>query len=327
MNDDAIRSVLSPLRGDSPRPDVERLVSRGRRARAARKRSRSLALGAATAMAAGVVAAGLPAGDEPLTARSVLNAAAAAAADQPPEKLTGIRYVRIQSRLLEQPGWGTEQDRYQRTRRLEFWTPRGANARVEYSAGEVLDLAGNPIEPPAGTPGGGSYKGHLQFNFGGLDVERLPRDPAAAAEAMEAVMRKVMEERGVPVRDERMTTGLVARFAIDLLSFASMTPEQRATVLQVLARLPGGRATADDTVELEGALGTIGETEHTTLVIDRRTGALRSLTTRVVKPYEFRYAGPPGHENDRDGMAPRTLEYTWTYEVSRDVDAEGDRPS
>jgi hypothetical protein len=325
MTDEAIRAALSALRAHDGHPDRDRLLARGRAARRQARQRRTLALGAAGALAAGVIAAALPAGEEPLTARSVLNAAAAAAADQPPERLTGIRYVRIDMHGLVQPGWGTEADRYRTNRPLEFWVPRDGNARVEYGVTEITDLDGRPIDPPDGTPGTGAYKGHLQFDFAALDLEHLPDDPAAAAEAMKATMRKAIEQRtGEPLRDELVPMVMV-RCATDLLSFASITAQQRATVFEVLARMPGARALSEDTVELETGLGEVGETQRTTLVIDRRSGALRTRTDHVIKPYEVTY--PEGVEVGRDGMAPGPIEYVWDFRVTRDVDAVGDRPS
>jgi hypothetical protein len=309
MTDDDIRSVLTPLRIHEPHPDVERLLVAGRRERGSRRRRRTVALVAAGAMAAGVVGASLPVSDAPPTARSVLRAAAAKAADQPPERLTGIRYARIDYRILLQPQDGGP--RYELRRPLEFWARHDASTRTEFGAGAFVDLEGRPHPGPAGVPPiEPSSNEQRRLEYENLDVAGLPTEPATARREIEAAMRKTFMERTREAPREDVVDELVTRSAIDLLSFASLTPAQREAVFQVLAAMPGARATGRDQVELPtGAI--LGASSRTTIVIDPDTGALRSRSERPSpEPY-------PGADR---------VEETWIFTASRDVAAIGERP-
>lgn len=308
MNDDAIHRALSPLRAHDPQPDVERLLARSRRPSRTLPRRHVLAFCAA-AIAAGIGAAALPAGDEPLTARSVLQAAAAAAAEQPAERFTGIRYTRFEMRIVLRPQDGGEPFQY--TRQVEYWLGRDGTGRTAANAGAYTDLTGSPHPGADLIPDAKAHERDASIGAELGNFRELSTDPAQLSRQLEAGARKVIGEGAMSKDVDAVAPYVVTHRAIELLSHASLTREQRRALFEVLAARPGARAINDDEVELQMAAAH-GETETIRLVFDADTGAIASWSM-----------------GDDTGMYDWAkldrVSSIWRVLESRDVDAVGDR--
>jgi hypothetical protein len=224
-----LQDRLAPLREDTPTGEEIAAVLAARRPRRRPRRRLALALVAATALAAGVIAA-LPAAKQPTDAVSLLRAAAAAAADEPPA-FTGYRY----SEVLEHWRWeGARPEEVEQ--RVENWVDRNWKGRSVAHQGTVFS---GPEDNYFATPHDKPYA-YGDGPLAGLDIAALPTDAKALLAALDANERGANWAPGLPTEAQ-------ARFDIVysvllLLGTANTTPELRSGLWGVLALMPGLRS-------------------------------------------------------------------------------------
>jgi hypothetical protein len=257
---------------DELRSRIDEIVAHDRpvpRAKPRRRRMRvAVALGAATAVVVAALAS-LPGGssrETPATAASILNAAAAVAAEQPePLPFTGYRYTE----------W-LERDRGVIEQRVETWVDSEWHGRRIAHQGRILHGSGDPSWKTRIEPRDEEFRYDRYILIPPPRVADLPTEPKALREALIAHERSHWEGRFGPATPERLNDTVTHRVVL-LLGQPDTGPELRAALFGALALMPGVRPAPD----ARDALGRTGQAvaipqrySEMTVIFDRDTSQM-----------------------------------------------------
>ncbi|MDO9410548.1 hypothetical protein [Patulibacter sp.] len=251
--DDALRDALSPLRAVEPTDDQlarvldatatpasapARPAARPAGGTVLRRAWRpALVLGATAALAVGVV--GLPSGSSDDTGPvALLNATAAAAAEQHPAPVTDFRWTAARETWVYR-----DRTRDGRTAETSFtqpverWTDRGQRGIERRGAVEDLRRTGDPallrLQPRSSGPTGDRPFEAGDTNLSPADV---PTDAGGARAYLDERLAAAYGGRELPSEQVRWER---TRSVLDLLGTAALRPRQRAALWGVLAATDG----------------------------------------------------------------------------------------
>jgi hypothetical protein len=247
MTDDELRAALAPLGEYEPTADELAAVVAAAGARTTHRRRRRLVAGLAVATGtAAILLTVLPAstperrGAQATTPVDLLRTAAAVAAEQPePPPFTGYRYTDT----IEHWRWEPRDPKKGRVleveQRVEYWIDRRWKGRRVSHRGRVIDGYAPEtyyfIKPSRGP-----------FHYGDAPrayPAKMPTEPAALREAL---VRSLHTEDWLPdPRNDEILEYHVVRRALRMLQIANTTPELRAALWELLARVPGVRPAPD----------------------------------------------------------------------------------
>jgi hypothetical protein len=307
-----LRETLAPLR-DEHATDAEIaavLAATTARPVPTRRRSPRVIAGLAAATAiVGIALAALPAAtpersDDRLSADSILQAAAAVAAEQPPTAFTGYRYTQWLEHWRWQFGDTGPAPVVEIEQTVETWVDRTWSGRFSAEPPRVIE-GGEFAKRLAREPEG-------PYRYGDdsrPDLTALPTEPDALREALRADILDGNWAPGLPTTDELHY--YLLREVVWLLGAPTTTPALRAAAFELLARMPGVEPA-------HGATDGLGRTGQAVRVPTRRAhGAITIIfdpaTSQMLYWAEL---GSGGGTPDQEHTIVRAAQ----------VEAVGDRP-
>lgn len=278
-SDTDLRDALAPLRGDQPTDADVAAVLAAAPARPPRTRrsTRRLAVVLAASTAVGIALAALPGpvperpGEEQASG-SILRAAAAVAAEQPPATLTGYRYAQWIQHWRWEEGPNAPAPIVEIEEKVETWVDRNWRGRIEAQPARVIaggEFAQRFVEKPS-----------RPYQWGDTappDAGKLPTEPDALREALIEHITSKNWAPGLPTDDDLHY--YLTRLVLSLLGDSRTSPPLRAGLFGVLARTPGVAPAPD----ARDALGRGGQAVRiparprkgvVTVIFDRETSEL-----------------------------------------------------
>lgn len=311
-SDTELLETLAPLRGvQSTDAEVAAVLAAASAPPSrARRHTRRLAVALAASTAVAVALAALPGpGSDPTTGEehatgSVLQAAAAVAAEQRPTTLTGYRYAQWIRHWRWELGANAPAPVVEIEQKVETWVDRSWRGRIEAEPARVI-AGGRFARRFEQKPRGPYQWGDTEAP----DVAKLPTEPEALREALIAHIKSDNWAPGLPTDEDLQY--YVTRMVLSLLGDPNTSPALRVGLFGVLGGTPGVEPAPD----ARDALGRSGQAVR--LPARPREGVVTVIFDSDTS--ELLYWSISGA-----GGGTPTQEHTLVR--SSEVDAIGDRP-